>query len=69
MDTGKRIAGLRHRRGISRRELARALGVNQSTIAYWERGQTLPRRATFNALLVFFGVTQARFFSAKMDVR
>lgn len=66
MDTGTRIAHLRQKRGVSRRELARALGVNQSTVAYWERGQTLPRRETFNALLVFFETTQEKFYTAKV---
>ena len=37
-----RIAMLRAERGISRRELARALGVHYQTIGYLERGEYSP---------------------------
>lgn len=63
MDTGTRIAHLRRQRGVSRRQFAEALGVNQSTVAYWERGETTPRQKHFGRLLTYFGLTLVEFYS------
>lgn len=33
----------RMRTGMSQREVARRLGIDQSSVAYWETGKTIPR--------------------------
>lgn len=42
-DIGKRIAASRKDKGISQYALAKLLGVNQSTVAYYERGRNTPK--------------------------
>ncbi|WP_041796377.1 XRE family transcriptional regulator [Pararhodospirillum photometricum] len=42
-DIGKRIADSRKDQGLSQYALAKLLGVNQSTIAYYERGRNTPK--------------------------
>lgn len=38
-----RLRQLRERHGFSQRELARALGVGESTVSRWESGNRVPR--------------------------
>jgi transcriptional regulator with XRE-family HTH domain len=40
---GHRLATLRKAAGLSQTELAKALGVSQQTVAYWETAATPPR--------------------------
>lgn len=42
--SGSRFRELRERAGLSRERLARQIGVNASTIQYWETGRSLPTR-------------------------
>jgi transcriptional regulator with XRE-family HTH domain len=69
VDTGKRIAFLRKNMGLSRTALAELLRVDQSTVAYWERGETEPHQRTRNALLALFGLTIAEFYALKISKR
>lgn len=39
---GARIRRLREQRGMTQKQLADALGLNQSAIALWESGKTVP---------------------------
>ena len=39
------LAHARQKRGWSQRELARAIGLSQSTVSYWEQGKSLPEPA------------------------
>jgi DNA-binding XRE family transcriptional regulator len=55
-----RISVLRAERGISRRELAEAVGVNQQTIGYLERGDYGPSME--------LGLKIAAFFEAPVDL-
>lgn len=55
-----RIAVLRVERGISRRELADALGVHYQTVGYLERGEYSP------SLLLALRI--ARFFEVPVEV-
>lgn len=48
---------LRDRAEVSQTELARALGVRQSTVAMWENGKNNPGYETLLRLADFFGVT------------
>ncbi|MGW4485155.1 helix-turn-helix transcriptional regulator [Amycolatopsis sp. NPDC004368] len=55
-----RIAVLRAERGISRRQLADALGVHYQTIGYLERGEYSPS--------LFVALRIAQFFEVSVEV-
>ena len=54
---GNRLATLRKQKGLSQAELARLLGLGQSTIAMYERDKRQPDMDTLNRLADFFGVS------------
>ena len=58
-----RIAVLRAERGISRRELAEALGVHYQTIGYLERGEYSPSLHLALRIAEYFEVTVEVLFS------
>ncbi|WP_309138599.1 helix-turn-helix transcriptional regulator [Nocardia cyriacigeorgica] len=58
-----RIAMLRAERGISRRELAEALGVHYQTIGYLERGEYSPSLHLALRIAEYFEVTVEVIFS------
>jgi len=58
-----RIAMLRVERGISRRQLADALGVHYQTVGYLERGEFAPSLYLALRLAQFFGVPVEVIFS------
>lgn len=58
-----RIAMLRAERGISRRELADALGVHYQTIGYLERGEYSPSLQLALQIAEYFGVDVEVIFS------
>ena len=58
-----RIAVLRVERGISRRELAQALGVHYQTVGYLERGEYSPSLVLALQLAEFFEVPVETVFS------
>ncbi|WP_324194497.1 helix-turn-helix transcriptional regulator [Nocardia blacklockiae] len=58
-----RIAMLRAERGISRRQLAEALGVHYQTIGYLERGEYSPSLHLALRISEFFGVAVEVVFS------
>lgn len=60
-----RIAVMRADRGISRRELADALGVHYQTVGYLERGEYAPSLALALQLAAFFDVPVESLFSLK----
>ncbi|MBF6213483.1 helix-turn-helix transcriptional regulator [Nocardia puris] len=60
-----RIAMLRAERGISRRELAEALGVHYQTIGYLERGEYSPSLHLAMRIAEYFEVTVEVVFSTK----
>lgn len=51
-----RIAMLRAERGVSRRELAEALGVHYQTVGYLERGEYSPSLHLALRIAAFFEV-------------
>ena len=53
----KTIHQLRQARGWSQLEVAVRVGVEQSTISDWERGQTIPRPRHLMSLAELFGVS------------
>ncbi|GAB3458570.1 helix-turn-helix transcriptional regulator [Actinophytocola sediminis] len=58
-----RIAMLRVERGVSRRELADAVGVHYQTIGYLERGEYSPSLYLALRIAEYFGVTVEVVFS------
>ena len=59
-----RIAMLRVERGVSRRQLAEALGVHYQTIGYLERGEYSPSLYLALRIAEYFGVAVEVVFSA-----
>lgn len=53
---GRTIARARHRRLLSQRQLALALGVSPSTVANWERGAAYPLKKA-GLVEEFLGIT------------
>jgi putative transcriptional regulator len=51
-----RIAMLRAERGVSRRDLAEALGVHYQTVGYLERGEYAPSLYLALRIAAYFGV-------------
>ena len=60
-----RIALFRTERGVSRRELAEAVGVNNQTIGYLERGDYKPSLELAMKIADYFGVPIELLFSFK----
>jgi putative transcriptional regulator len=60
-----RVAMLRAERGISRRELAEALGVHYQTIGYLERGEFSPSLHLTLRIAAYFNVPVGVVFSLK----
>lgn len=58
-----RIAMLRAERGVSRRELAEALGVHYQTVGYLERGEYSPSLHLALRIAEHFGVAVEVVFS------
>ena len=60
-----RIAVLRADRGVSRKALAEAVGVNPQTIGYLERGDYKPSLELAQKIAGFFGVPVETIFSLR----
>ena len=60
-----RIALFRAERGVSRRDLADAVGVNNQTIGYLERGDYKPSLELAMKIADYFGVPIELLFSFK----
>lgn len=58
-----RIAMLRVERGVTRRELAEALGVHYQTVGYLERGEYAPSLHLALRIAAYFGVPVEFVFS------
>ncbi len=58
---GARIKELRTDRGISQRELGKAIGVSQKAVDYWERGVNEPK-ASYITLNSADGCMFSQFF-------
>jgi DNA-binding XRE family transcriptional regulator len=58
-----RIALLRAEQGVTRRDLATALGVHYQTVGYLERGENSPSLDLALRIAAFFGVPVEAVFS------
>ena len=54
---GKRIYELRNESKLSQLTLAKAIGVSQKAIDYWERGVNEPKASSIVLLADFFNVS------------
>ena len=57
MNIGTNIKELRSERGLSQAALAKAIGVSQKAIDYWERGINEPKASFIVMLSDFFEVS------------
>lgn len=60
---GKRISYYRGKLKLSQAQLAKLIGVDPSTVTYWERDHVTPRPKTLELLLQVFGISRGTFFS------
>ncbi len=61
MTTGKKIAALRRRHGISQEELAHQMNVSRQAVSKWENDSAAPTNDNLIALAGYFGVTVSSF--------
>lgn len=52
---GDHIRKVRLDRGMLQKDVAKALGVDITTVTSWEKGERTPRRATIAKIRVFLG--------------
>ena len=57
MKIGSIIHELRQQKGLSQAQLAKAIGVSQKAIDFWEKGTNEPKASYILALSDFFNVT------------
>ena len=62
MDIGNKIKELRHSRGITQEELARALGISFQAVSKWECGISLPDITTAPTIASYFGISLDELF-------
>ena len=62
MKTGDRIKEYRKERNLSQAQLAKAIGVSQKAVDYWERNISEPKASYIIRLVKFFDVTFDEFF-------
>ena len=57
MDYGKNFKELRIERGLSQRDLAKATGISQQAISFWEQDKRTPNMDDCIRLADFYGIT------------
>jgi len=60
---GETIRKLRKVTGLSQKKLANLLGVDRSTVAFWESGRNHPRHKYLEKMATIFGVSPAVFYA------
>ena len=63
MKVGEKIKELRIEAGLTQMRLAKAAGVSQKAIDYWERGVNEPKVSYVIALVKVFNISYDEFFS------
>ena len=64
---GKRIAALRHEKGLKQDELAEKLGVSAQAVSKWENDQTCPDISLLPLLAKTLGVSVDELLSGKQE--
>jgi transcriptional regulator with XRE-family HTH domain len=67
MDIGTRLQAVRKRRGLSQRELAKRVGVTNSTISLIEQNKVSPSVASLKKVLDGIPISLADFFTLDLD--
>lgn len=62
MELKDRIKNLRNERHLAQVQIAKALGVDQSTVSYWEKGRQEPNAPQRKRLCQFLGISQSELF-------
>lgn len=57
MSFAENLKQLRKEKGISQASLAKTIGISQSAVGYWERGQKIPSSEMAKKLANYFNVT------------
>jgi len=57
MNLAEKLKYLREERNLSQMQLAKILGVNQTTVSTWELGKKLPDFMNIIKISKFFGIT------------
>lgn len=57
MDINEKIKELRTEKGLTQKELSKALGIGQSTISEWEKGIYEPTASAIKVLAIYFDVS------------
>lgn len=57
MQASIRIKALRENAGLSQAQLARKMGISQSTVGMWESGKSMPKNAALEKLASIFDAT------------
>lgn len=63
MKVGEKIKELRMEAGLTQMRLAKAVGVSQKAVDYWERGVNEPKVSYVIALVKVFNISYDEFFS------
>ncbi|MBQ7164862.1 MAG: helix-turn-helix transcriptional regulator [Clostridia bacterium] len=63
MKVGEKIKDLRIEAGLSQMRLAKAVGVSQKAVDYWERGVNEPKVSYVIELVKVFNISYEEFFS------
>jgi len=63
MKVGEKIKDLRIEAGLSQMRLAKAVGVSQKAVDYWERGVNEPKVSYVIGLVKVFNISYEEFFS------
>lgn len=53
----ERLKELRQEKGLSQMELAKAIGLGQSSIAHWEKNERVPNAEAIAVIAKFFAVS------------
>lgn len=61
------FAAARINAGLSQTEAARRIGVDQSTVSYWESGKKMPRASKLARLADLYGCTVDELFGRGRD--
>lgn len=67
MDIGLRLQGVRKRKGLSQRELAKCVGVTNSTISLIEQNKVSPSISSLKKVLDGIPITLAEFFTPEEE--
>ena len=63
MKVGEKIKELRQEKGLSQEHLAKAIGVSQKAVDYWERNVNEPKVSYIMSMVRFFELTYDEFFA------